>query len=189
VQYDNVIEGSSFVRDPSELTRYDGDAVRMQLALRHRGVEALEASTAEARSALDATQSALNSASRDVQRAREDSRQLRDVVAAQNAAIELRDAQLADARAAIAALGDEINARERDVGQLRATIAQQRDALAAAETEATVRDRELASHVRELAATRTGLADVRARLDQTHRSWSWRITNPARVLLRWVRGY
>src|SRR5215831_12313615 len=53
VQYDVVQEGTSFIRDTCELTRYDGDAVRMGLALRHRGVEALEASVSEANAALD----------------------------------------------------------------------------------------------------------------------------------------
>ena len=38
-------EGASFIRDPSTLTPYDPDAVRIGLTLRHRGVEALEEST------------------------------------------------------------------------------------------------------------------------------------------------
>ncbi|MBZ5560686.1 MAG: glycosyltransferase family 2 protein [Acidobacteriia bacterium] len=44
VQYDDVREGASFLRDPATLTAYDPEAVRLQLALRHRGVEALEES-------------------------------------------------------------------------------------------------------------------------------------------------
>jgi hypothetical protein len=43
VQYDQVTEGHSFLRDPATLTVYDPDAVRVGLALRHRGVEELEA--------------------------------------------------------------------------------------------------------------------------------------------------
>src|SRR5512140_3205168 len=47
VQYDAVADGASFLRDPATLTRYDPDAVRLSLTLRHRDVEALEASVAE----------------------------------------------------------------------------------------------------------------------------------------------
>ncbi len=43
VQYDQVHEGHSFIRDPSTLTPYDPDAVRLGLTLRHRGVEELQA--------------------------------------------------------------------------------------------------------------------------------------------------
>ena len=54
VQYDDVREGTSFIRAPDDLTRYDPDAVRVALTLRHRGVEALEQALAcsqEARAA------------------------------------------------------------------------------------------------------------------------------------------
>jgi glycosyltransferase involved in cell wall biosynthesis len=43
VQYDAFRPGDTFLADPSTLIRYDPDAVRVELALRHRGVEALEA--------------------------------------------------------------------------------------------------------------------------------------------------
>jgi hypothetical protein len=42
VQYDNVDRAAVFVRDPAELMRYDPDAVRLDVWIRHRGVEALE---------------------------------------------------------------------------------------------------------------------------------------------------
>jgi hypothetical protein len=45
VQYDGILEGDSFVRDPDTLTRFDPDAVRLKLMLEHRGVEELEART------------------------------------------------------------------------------------------------------------------------------------------------
>lgn len=53
VQYDEMHEGASFIRDPSTLTRYDPDAVRLALTLRHRGVEALEESLGEVRSVVE----------------------------------------------------------------------------------------------------------------------------------------
>jgi hypothetical protein len=42
VQYDDLVEGASFVRDPAALRRYDPEAARLELFLRHREVERLE---------------------------------------------------------------------------------------------------------------------------------------------------
>lgn len=42
VQYEALGAGARFLRDPATLTRYDPDAVRLDLALRHRGVQELE---------------------------------------------------------------------------------------------------------------------------------------------------
>jgi glycosyltransferase involved in cell wall biosynthesis len=42
VQYEGVGPGHRFIRDPAELVLYDPLAVRLHLALRHRGVEELE---------------------------------------------------------------------------------------------------------------------------------------------------
>ena len=49
VQYDAMLEGQNFLRDPTTMTPYDPAAVRLQLILRHRGVEALEESLAAER--------------------------------------------------------------------------------------------------------------------------------------------
>ena len=54
VQYDDVVEGASFIRDPSTLVPYDADQVRIRLALRHRGVEELEQALELARAESDA---------------------------------------------------------------------------------------------------------------------------------------
>jgi hypothetical protein len=42
VQYNDLVEGASFVRDPTSLLSYDPEAVRLDLFLRHREVERLE---------------------------------------------------------------------------------------------------------------------------------------------------
>jgi glycosyl transferase family 2 len=73
VQYDAMHEGMSFIRDPTTLTPYDPDAVRVALTLRHRGVEALEAS-------LDEMQCAVAELSR---QRREAIRQIEELTAAQ----------------------------------------------------------------------------------------------------------
>ena len=209
VQYDSIPEGASFIRDACELTRYDGDAVRMTLALRHRGVEALEATVAES----IATQSA-----------REECRQLR-------AAADVRAMELGEARAQLAHLHETLDARNVEVGevhaklgkvhielaavqqaletrtrendalrtdiarqedqvvQLRAAIEERTQAVAKSRTQAEMRERQVAAQTLELVSTRAGLTDVRGRLDAFQQSWSWRVTSPARTLLRWLRGY
>jgi glycosyltransferase involved in cell wall biosynthesis len=53
VQYDRFREGASFLGDPSTLAAWDPEAVRIELSLRHRGVEALEAEQAELRRAFE----------------------------------------------------------------------------------------------------------------------------------------
>jgi len=45
-QYDGVESGAGLIRDPATLTAYDPDAIRLQLFLRHRGVEELESALA-----------------------------------------------------------------------------------------------------------------------------------------------
>jgi len=52
VQYDSLAEGTSFLREPSSLTPYDPGLARLGLALRHRGMEALEQELAAVREEL-----------------------------------------------------------------------------------------------------------------------------------------
>jgi hypothetical protein len=59
VQYDDVVEGTSFVHDPGRLTRFDPVGIRIGLTLSHRGVEALEQLLAEVRTDRDALQEEL----------------------------------------------------------------------------------------------------------------------------------
>jgi hypothetical protein len=54
VQYDGVSVEDSFLRDAGSLIAYDPDAVRLELALNSRDVEALESARAEAETALAA---------------------------------------------------------------------------------------------------------------------------------------
>ncbi len=53
VQYDHIEQGASFVRNRAGLTRFDGDAIRIALSLRHRGLEELESTTVELRQTID----------------------------------------------------------------------------------------------------------------------------------------
>ena len=147
VQYDAVSEGISFVRDACDLIRYDGDAVRMTLALRHRGVEALEDAVSESKAAQDATQRELDQARCELQSAREEIAEQRGQIAALNQWLNR--------------LNHELTTHGEAVRQLREVVAvQQKDN-----------------------------ADLASRLDAVHQSWSWRVSAPARALLRRLRGY
>lgn len=218
VQYDDVQEGASFIRDRCDLTRYDGDAVRTALTLRHRGVEALEGALAESRSAVEAAQCEAEATRRDVQSAREEiARQQRQIAEDRNRAREALDAhvrELGEAHAQLAQLHGALHARNLEVIDLHAQLSQTqaehgreastlrealtirdealaaaRTGLAAARAESAMREQELASQSFELVRIRAGLRDVHGRLDAVHQSWSWRVTAPIRALLRWVRGY
>jgi glycosyltransferase involved in cell wall biosynthesis len=59
VQYDDFVEGASFIHDPRTLTRFDGVGVRIGLSLRHRGVEALEAELETRQEEIDGLRGAL----------------------------------------------------------------------------------------------------------------------------------
>jgi len=86
VQYDTVREGASFIHDPATLTRYDADAVRLAMMLRHRGVEELE-------EALDARLA-------EAERLRADLDKPTAEIAELRHALDARDATIADLQAA-----------------------------------------------------------------------------------------
>jgi uncharacterized coiled-coil DUF342 family protein len=55
-RYDGVESGARFIRDPATLSTYDPDAIRLQLFLRHRGVEELESALAVSEHDLEVAQ-------------------------------------------------------------------------------------------------------------------------------------
>jgi glycosyl transferase family 2 len=246
VQYDQLREGASFVRDPETLTPYDADAVRVALTLRHRGVEDLEA-------ALGSSQALADARGHEIVR-------LRDELARACADLGARTAALGERWADIARMNDELVAKHAEAAALRNDLGQQRkmlgdaraelaarnDEAAGLRTELTAvsaaaesrsralaalnaqlvaasaaldstraslhgRDQELGARVAEvghlnagLAASRdeaqglrraldlqaaeidrwrSAIADRDRRLDDVHRSWSWRLTSPLRALV------
>ena len=105
VQYEALAAGGRFLRDPATLTPYDPDAVRLELALRHRGMEALERETAARVAALETAGAALETKLAMRVREAEDLRQ----------ELAKRDATLAETAADRAARGAEI-------GRLRSAL-------------------------------------------------------------------
>lgn len=70
VQYDGVEAGHRFIRDPATLTAYDPDAIRLQLFLRHRGVEELESALAVSEHDLESVQRGKATHSEELERLR-----------------------------------------------------------------------------------------------------------------------
>jgi glycosyltransferase involved in cell wall biosynthesis len=217
VQYDGVPNGASFVRDTCELTRYDGDAVRLSLLLRHRGVEALEQSLAESQKAIASEKDVTEAVRRDVQSAREDVARQSAQIAELNGAVDRMNtelaserhegrqlrAQLEHAHAVVHARNVELGEVHAQLGRVHADLARTREelgcahedivrranALDAARAQIAAGQRELASQALELEKARSGLQDLGGRLAAVQQSWSWRLTAPARAILRRMRGY
>jgi hypothetical protein len=166
VQYDDVQKGASFLRDPASLLRYDADAVRVGLALRHRGVEALEASVLELRVCADSL--------------RAEAQRREQEIVRMNAKLAAHTAEAADLRGELSAHAIELAATRRqledrnaDLDAHRAEIAKLTDALE--RRGADVESLSAAVHAAE------------RRLDELHRSLSWRWMSPARAIYRLLR--
>ena len=153
VQYDDMREGASFIRDRSTLTPYDPDAIRVALTLRHRGVEALDASLAEA-----------------------------------CAMAETRRVELEARRVELEARRVEIEARTQDLEQSRDALARTRADLGAKSAEAAALRNTLDRQARLIEGLQNAVVEAERRLDQFHRSLSWRWTSPARAAYRVLRG-
>lgn len=167
VQYDGMKEGASFIRDPSTLTPYDPDAVRLALTLRHRGVEALEESIGEARSLVEASH--------------EELARTRAELARVTAELGVRSAEAA-------ALHDDLNKRTTTLAQTRAQLEARSAELDAHGVEiARLRDA-LAQRAAEIERWQAVVEDGARRLDAFARSLSWRWTAPARAAYRLFRG-
>ena len=105
VQYDQMQEGVSFLRDPSTLTPYDPDALRRSLTLHPRYPEELE-------EALSAARSDLSAARAEVEALRDELQQRATERSEMHAALDARSAE-------IAALIEAIEQRAAEIGRWR----------------------------------------------------------------------
>ncbi|HMD37381.1 MAG TPA: glycosyltransferase family 2 protein [Vicinamibacterales bacterium] len=178
VQYDEVVDGAPLVRTPETLQEYDRDGVRLALALRHRGVEELEA-------AVDDRQTALGEARATI------IRQHHELTAALQE-LESRTLDLEAHRR-------EIVARRQEMDRAAAALAASRIEAAAhlearrvqvAELEAELERRTAVVRVRdiEIRNWKRSLDDAIRRTHAVEDSWSWRLTAPMRALARLLRG-
>jgi septal ring factor EnvC (AmiA/AmiB activator) len=185
VQYDDVREGDSFIREASTLTPYDPDALRLALTLRHRDVEALEESLSEVRSIVGTCRRELESSLVELARTH---------------------AELARTGAELTRTGAELTQTGAELAQTGAELARTRAELARTRAELEARNGELARTVEarnaeigglrdaleqrgtEVECWRASVEDLVRRLDAFERSLSWRWTSPARAAYRVLRG-
>ncbi|HEX5069597.1 MAG TPA: glycosyltransferase family 2 protein [Vicinamibacterales bacterium] len=202
VQYDNLSEGASFVRDPATLRRYDPGAVRLDLFVRHRDVEALEQRVAEQQTALDGLgretgelRRRLDDATTTLEEARaERDQQTRAVEAARVEIDRLRgaheqavrdlDAALAMARDKDIALADLRGETRRLTGDLELA----RRAGDSLEAQRSGLESECARLQAEIAARQAQLVRAEQAIEQLMQSKSWKLTAPLRAADRLFRG-
>ena len=178
VQYDTVDRATAFVRDPAELIRYDADAVRLDLWVRHRGVEALERDAAATREEAKQSKQAKEALTSQLAARNTEFEFLRQAHARVERAVRdlarqtgILEEQL---RGAAAAAAD--GQRERD--DLARTAADLRTSIAARDADlANVRaERDALTHERHvldrgLEIERATIARLRQQLGQTESEW------------------
>jgi len=189
VQYDQLQEGVSFLRDPSTLTAYDSDAVRLSLTLSPRYPEDIEEGLRAARSELAVTQaelaarqaglaatqsevttarSLMNAMQGEIERA---STHIEDVTAQlmqTRAELGARDEQLlveiAARRTQSDAMHREIETASKHIDHVTTTLARTREELSARESEAAALRSSLEHRTKELADARAAAsAELEAR--------------------------
>jgi hypothetical protein len=122
VQYDQLQEDVSFLRDPSTLTAYDPEAVRLSLTLNPRYPEELEEALGAARSEISITRSEIDALRRENAAASQHIDHVTEQLTETRAELRVRETEL-DARAArIAALVEALDQRAVEVGRWRTTV-------------------------------------------------------------------
>jgi hypothetical protein len=174
VQYDDVVEGSSFVHDPDTLKRYDPVGIRIDLALRHRGIEELEQSLEGTRVELE-TRSTEN-------KCLENELQVKSAESLARAqALERANGELDATRA-------QLSARTNELDDVRAQLAHRVNELAAHRDEITGLNRALEHRNVEVDNLQAGIADFMKQLEAFRQSLSWRWTAPLRAVYRILTG-
>jgi Glycosyl transferase family 2 len=174
VQYDQMREGVSFLRNISTLTAYDPEAVRLSLTLHPRYPEELEEALGGARSELGAVQSELGAARSEIEALRQENK-------AASKHIEQVTAQLAQAR-------DELRVRETEAVTLRSGIEQRTAELDARGAHIAALVKALDQRAAEIDRWRTAVDGLTRQLDGFQRSLSWRWTAPVRAIVRMLKG-
>jgi hypothetical protein len=122
VQYDHVQEGASFIRDPSTLTVYDADALRLSLTLRHRGFEEVQSEVEVLRRDLEQRSVLLARAREELQACSAQAERLRAELEQRASEIAANHAELDARNAEIARVNQALEQRDADILQWRAAV-------------------------------------------------------------------
>ncbi|HJX54298.1 MAG TPA: glycosyltransferase family 2 protein [Polyangia bacterium] len=182
VQYDGVEAGHRFIRDPVTLTAYDPDATRLQLFLRHRGVEELESALAVSEHDLESVQRGKATHTEELERLRREqiaasreteqaqaerdalARTLVEVGAQRDALTRMLDSVEGD-QGALALTLDEVEGERDTLARTVDNMQAQRDSLAQTLDEVRAQHDTLARALVEVRAQRDALLRT---LDQVH---------------------
>ena len=164
VQYDSVEAGHRFIRDAEGLRPYDPHEVRLDLVLRHRGVEDLEAVLVEERRVIARLRSDLAARVLEVERLNADVEQL-------GREKERLDRDLESRGGEVETLQGHLEARSREKEQIERALS--------AALEAARRDVERLQG--ESASLRERIAHIEASL-------TWRLAGPLRSATEWLRS-
>ncbi len=142
VHYRDVTAGTTFIRDPSAMTVYDPEAVRVRLCLNHRGLEeaaasraALEAEVRDAETRLDTAASQLDDARRWAESAAAEGRKLQAALAAASEAQAAANLARAAAVKDVIATQHEITALKTGFGSRRKNFQAVQDELGSVQQE------------------------------------------------------
>jgi hypothetical protein len=181
VQYDDLIKGASFVRDPTSLRRYDPEAVRLDLFLRHREVERLELLAAPSQAAADRLTAELDRLQSERERLLSDLEALRRHLQAQDAELDRLRPEREHLLSDVEALRRHLQAQDAELDRLRP----EREHLL---SDVEVLRHHLQAKDTELEALRAQLAAREATIAKLLASRSWKLTAPLRAADRLLRG-
>ena len=179
VQYDGLQPGGPLVRDPGLVRPYDPDAVRLELLLRHRGVEALEHEIEASRHARNTLQAELE----DVQRILQHAERERDTLQIQLASART---QLLESERKCAGLEELLRSKQ---DELRVASQERRlasDAFAGLTLRADELQHERDKQAKHISVLETARSSAIGQVNAFRRSLSWRWTAPVRALYRLV---
>jgi predicted nucleic acid-binding Zn-ribbon protein len=117
-QYEGLVEGESFLRDPATLQRFEPEAVRLALTLRHRGVEELESSPEVAARQRSDAEWERDAVARDLDARSRDLEQLNLDLDKRNHEIERLHSDLNERNRELERLGRELDGRNLELEQM-----------------------------------------------------------------------
>jgi glycosyltransferase involved in cell wall biosynthesis len=199
VQYDQLQEGASFLRDPSTLTMYDSDALRLSLTLHPRYPEELEEALGAARSEISANRAEISAVRSEISAVRSEISAARSEIDAFRRNNEAASKHIDHVTAQLTETREELRVRETETVALRRSLQEKTAELAATragmQLELDARRAHIAALVEaldrraaEIERWRTAVDGLTRQLHGFQRSLSWRWTAPARALLRMFKG-
>jgi len=174
VQYDAIQRGHVFLRDAATLVPYDPVDVRIQVALRHRGVEELEWKVSDLERLAGQLRSDLESRAKEVEQL--------------NLDLLLRSREKEQLDEDLVARGREIEARTREKEQLGRDLEAQTRALGEARRDVADESARRERTEDDLLAARDDIRHLKERVHGLESSLSWRLTAPLRALVDLFRG-